>query len=683
MNFNLFDSNGRSIITKDNLQFKDLKLLIRDHCEPSNIDSNIYYVRDYTSQLSYVILQPFYNDDSSKCYLSATLKSKKIPEGIGFPRLLISSKAKVLESLEKYSIAKYHKRKLVSKYGDYGYPSTPFNLPDNKSQGYLVYGGFNHYIFKQTANDAIIISTKVFTLLEVITSFSYVFTFLGLLMLPYYFARNGGSVFKNTLSLALKIQLLLVTVVFFSLFAFGWGSGIFVRNQYEKFTTKIINEKLVSLETELRNKIGEMKYLDIYENGNYINFLLLKLSRVFVTDINLYDPDGHLLATSRPKVFNIGLTGEQMNPQAFNQLKIQNKSEFSHQENIGELNYVSAYLPFFNSEGNLLAFVNLQHFGQQNELENQIQQFLVAIINVFVLLLAISIILAIVMSNWVTKPLRLLQTNLSLIKFGKKNQIINYDKNDEIGALVKEYNNKLKELEQTADQLARSERESAWRDMAKQVAHEIKNPLTPMKLSIQQMMRVFEKENPEAKSKIDRLANSLIEQIDGLTKIANEFSNFAKMPAPVLEKIELTEIIQNVVSLFKQEAPNIEFFSSSSEIYIDGDKDQLIRAINNLLQNSLQSFESKQVGEIKVEITQKNNLALISISDKGRGIPMDQQDKIFVPYFTTKTTGTGIGLSMTKQIIENHNGKISFKTKENHGTTFTIELPILIRTEKN
>jgi signal transduction histidine kinase len=502
-------------------------------------------------------------------------------------------------------------------------------------------------------------------------------------MLPYYFARNGGSVFKNTLSLALKIQLLLVTVVFFSLFAFGWGSGIFVRNQYEKFTTKIINEKLVSLETELRNKIGEMKYLDIYENGNYINFLLLKLSRVFVTDINLYDPDGHLLATSRPKVFNIGLTGEQMNPQAFNQLKIQNKSEFSHQENIGELNYVSAYLPFFNSEGNLLAFVNLQHFGQQNELENQIQQFLVAIINVFVLLLAISIILAIVMSNWVTKPLRLLQTNLSLIKFGKKNQMINYNKNDEIGALVKEYNNKLQELEQTADQLARSERESAWRDMAKQVAHEIKNPLTPMKLSIQQMMRVFEKENPEAKSKIDRLANSLIEQIDGLTKIANEFSNFAKMPAPVLEKIELTEIIQNVVSLFKQEAPNIEFFSSSSEIYIDGDKDQLIRAINNLLQNSLQSFESKQVGEIKVEITQKNNLALISISDKGRGIPMDQQDKIFVPYFTTKTTGTGIGLSMTKQIIENHNGKISFKTKENHGTTFTIELPILIRTEKN
>ena len=676
MNFNLFDSNGRSVITKDNLQFKDLSLLIRDHCERSKIDSNIYYVSDYTSQLSYIILQPFYNSDSTKFYLSATLKSKKIPEGIGFPRLLISSKASVLESLEKYSIAKYHNRKLVSKYGEFGYPSSPFVLPEKALKGYITFGGYNHYVFKQTKNDAIIISCKIYTFLDVLTSFSYVFTFFGLVLLPFYLSRNGKFLFKNTISLALKIQLLLVGIVFFSLFAFGWGSGIFVRNQYNKFTNNIINEKLASLEIELRNKIGELNYLDVDENGNYISFLLTKLSKVFITDINLYDPDGHILATSRSKVFNIGLIGEQMNTQAFNQLKIQNKSEYIHQENIGELNYISAYLPFFNSDGKLLAFLNLQHFGQQQEVENQIQQFLVAILNVFMLLLAISIILAIIMSNWVTKPLRLLQTNLSLIRFGKKNQMIDYTKNDEIGVLVKEYNNKLMELEQTADQLAKSERESAWRDMAKQVAHEIKNPLTPMKLSIQQMMRVFEKENPEAKIKIDRLANSLIEQIDGLAKIANEFSNFAKMPSPVLEKIELLEICRNVISLFSQEEYSITFSSNQDSVYILADKDQLIRAINNLLKNSIQSFSDDRTGKISIGVIARMGQCSIEIKDNGCGIPLNQQNKIFIPYFTTKSTGTGIGLSITKQIIENHNGTITFQTTEDIGTIFTIELPL-------
>jgi nitrogen fixation/metabolism regulation signal transduction histidine kinase len=300
----------------------------------------------------------------------------------------------------------------------------------------------------------------------------------------------------------------------------------------------------------------------------------------------------------------------------------------------------------------------------------------VAIINVFMLLLAISIILAIVMSNWVTKPLRFLQTNLSLIQFGKKNQIIEYDKNDEIGVLIREYNKKLLELEQTAEQLAKSERESAWRDMAKQVAHEIKNPLTPMKLSIQQMMRVFEKENPAAKEKVDRLANSLIEQIDGLTRIANEFSNFAKMPSPLLEKVELVDIIKNVISIFEQEAVVINFESSHNIIELQADKDQLIRAINNLLQNSIQAFDSKKDGVIKISIEVEDDFCKISIKDNGKGIPADRQNKVFVPYFTTKSTGTGIGLSITKQIIENHNGKIYFESQENKGTIFFVELPL-------
>jgi signal transduction histidine kinase len=190
------------------------------------------------------------------------------------------------------------------------------------------------------------------------------------------------------------------------------------------------------------------------------------------------------------------------------------------------------------------------------------------------------------------------------------------------------------------------------------------------------MMRVFEKENPAAKEKVDRLANSLIEQIDGLTRIANEFSNFAKMPSPLLEKVELVDIIKNVISIFEQEGVAIKFESSHNIIELQADKDQLIRAINNLLQNSIQAFDSKKDGVIRISIEVGDDFCKISIKDNGKGIPADRQNKVFVPYFTTKSTGTGIGLSITKQIIENHNGKIYFESQENKGTIFFVELPL-------
>jgi nitrogen fixation/metabolism regulation signal transduction histidine kinase len=198
-----------------------------------------------------------------------------------------------------------------------------------------------------------------------------------------------------------------------------------------------------------------------------------------------------------------------------------------------------------------------------------------------------------------------------------------------------------------------------------------------MKLSIQQMMRVFEKENPAAKEKVDRLANSLIEQIDGLTRIANEFSNFAKMPSPVLENVELIQTIKNVISIFEQERGSILFDANVPVLEMNADKDQIIRAINNLLQNSIQAFDSNENGVIKIKLEVQETICKITISDNGKGIPEDRQNQVFVPYFTTKSTGTGIGLSITKQIIENHNGKIYFESKENSGTSFYIELPLL------
>jgi nitrogen fixation/metabolism regulation signal transduction histidine kinase len=438
----------------------------------------------------------------------------------------------------------------------------------------------------------------------------------------------------------------------------------------------MIREKLNSVDKEIKSKIGTKKYLDIQRDGNYLEYILRKFSKVFVTDINLYDKKGQLIACSRPKVFNMGLISEQMNPTAFYTMKIENKSEFIHQENIGDLDYSSAYLPSYNSEGELLGYMNLQHFGQQKEFENQIQNFLVAIINVFMLLLAVSIILAIFISNWVTAPLRLLQQSFAGVKFGKHNQQINYTKDDEIGALVKDYNQKLDELEFAAQQLAQNERESAWREMAKQVAHEIKNPLTPMKLSIQQLQRVYDPSNPDSGAKLTKVANSLVEQIDALTKIANEFSNFAKMPKPNEEQMDLLPLIERVIEVSHSELEcEITLVSRLKNVEILADKDQILRVFNNLIKNAQQAIPNEIPGKISIDVCEKENSFVIQIMDNGVGIPVDQQSKIFVPYFTTKSTGTGLGLAMVRQIIENHNGTIDFSTSEDKGTTFTITLP--------
>ncbi|NBR13190.1 MAG: GHKL domain-containing protein, partial [Crocinitomicaceae bacterium] len=580
----------------------------------------------------------------------------------------------------KYSIAKYAGNKLIKHFGDYNFPTFLRSFPTPSSaSSFIDFEGYNHYYYKKTNNAVIILSTKNKTWYESITSFSYVFSFWGLLLVILILFSGSKIIASNALTLAFKIQFVLVLMVVLSLLLFGTGSGIFVGRQYQSFTDRIISEKLHSIEEELRGKVSNYNTLNLESNGNYLENVLLKLSKVFVTDLNIYDPNGYLIASSRPKIFNLGLLGEQINPLALNELKLNNKSFFSHREEIGKLSYISSYLPLYNSEGKLLGYTNLQHFGQQRDFEDQIQQFIVAIINVFILLLAISIIISLIVSNWLTAPLRVLSEKVAALKFGGENEKIAYEGTDEIGTIVRAYNLKLEELEEVARQLAKSERESAWREMAKQVAHEIKNPLTPMKLGIQHLMRSYDPNVEGAKEKLERVFNSLIEQIDGLTRIANEFSNFAKMPEPNKQLCDLMGIIRNTLTLFEMEANNkIHLESNAEELLVNIDKNQWIQVFNNLLKNAIQALVGREDGMVTINISkdESGNSALIQISDTGCGISDEQKEKIFIPHFTTKSTGSGIGLSVVKQIIENHGGSIYFESVENEGTTFTVILPL-------
>jgi signal transduction histidine kinase len=677
--FHLFNSDKKRIIDYSNnttISYSKLNSIVQRTGKISSINPHIYYIKDYTDKLSYLIDYPIVKHDSIYGYLAVEMRSKKFPIDIGLPSLLLEKGTKSITELKDYSIAKYIDSKLVSTKGEFIYPFEPADW-FYSDQDYYVKDGYNHYFLISEDGKYNILSKKENTIISLITAFSYLLIIYGVfLLIPLFYQQFKGINFSlKNVSLNVRIQTVLIGLILLTLIVFGIGAGTFVIKQYHTSSKAFIEEKTGSVNTELHHKLDNEKELS--SDLVYLEYLLKKFSRVFVTDINLYDVSGNLLASSQPKIYSIGLVSKKMNHTAFGELRLHKKSEFIHTEQIGNLDYLSSYVPFVNKEGKLLAYLNLQYISKQGELKNQISGFLLAIINIMVLMLAISTILAIILSNRLTSPLKFIKDSLNKVQLDSANNEIEYEGTDEIGDLVQEYNRKVAELQESASQLAKNERESAWREMAKQVAHEIKNPLTPMKLSIQHMKRSIEVKDEASQNKLNRVTASLIEQIDALTKIANEFSNFAKMPKAIEEETNLTTILENAYSVFSQhESHQIEFNNLiDSDAIIWADKALCLRVFNNLIKNAIQAIPSNEEGLIKINLSEEDNSYLVEIRDSGLGISDEQASKIFVPYFTTKSTGTGLGLAMSKQIIDNMKGQIHFKSTIGKGTSFFVEFP--------
>ena len=658
----------------------DFSAVIEEHGIESELSPNITYIHDNIAQFSYLIHVPIKAVDGSRGKLVCTLKSKKIPETIGFPKLLMASPVDNQALLAHYSFARYHEDQLINQFGDFDYPYSSVNLHKwyPKGEKNFTYNGYNHSIYKDTQDNEVIVSIKIDSFFDLLTSVSFFFLcFLVLMVLA-----NLPLVIRevrqfNWNRLATKIQFAILGLIVLAITATTWGAGSFFRKQFNDLTDQQIETKTTSVAQDLKAQIGRMSELPSHRDYSLMNQQLRRLSRIHKTDINIYNTNGHLIATSRQQLYNNGLLSEQMNPVAVQHIFEATENQFLNDENIGELTYSSSYTPLQNFAGEQIGALNLQLFGQQESIESQMNALFATLINIFLLIFVISTILTILIGNWITSPLRQLHTNLRTLKFGRNISRLQYHKKDEIGDLVEDYNLKLAELEDAAHQLAMSERESAWRDMAKQVAHEIKNPLTPMKLSVQHLQRSMElnPDDPNLSTKVNRVTTSIIEQIDALTRIANEFSNFAKMPAPQMEQIELVQLIQGVIDIFESQ-DNIQMhYTGLEQLTINGDRDQLLRVINNLVKNGMQAIQHSD-GQIHVRTSLENEFVAIEIEDNGSGIPEEQLDRMFVPYFTTKSTGTGLGLSMVKQIVENHGGSITFKTEQNKGTTFRIRLPL-------
>jgi len=679
LKFFLFDANKKMVVDYRNYETRDY-LRIQEIIEQSGVQSeicpNLFFVSDYTEKLIYLGVLPVTREDSLTGYLTVELRSKKFPDDIGLPSLLLESNNQAVEELKNYSMAKYVSGRLVNFKGSFDYPALE---PDwlKTSDQFVEFGEYDHYVFQEQPGFITVLSRPVKSIWVLFTSFSYLTIVFGvLLLIPLAYNRLNRDVSFKGIRLKIKIQAVFVGLTLVSLVAFAIGAGTFVIRQKHESNKDLIREKIGSVGIEMESKFKDYDKLTPIESY-YIEYLLQKFSYTFVTDINVYDKQGDLLASSQPKIYNRGLVSKKLNADAYYAIHIEHSKDFIHEEKIGELNFLSAYSPFYNKNGDFLAYLNVQYISRQGELERQISGFLLAIINIMVFMLGISTILSVTVSNRLTRPLKVIQERLKTTHIGSLTKPIQYEGTDEIGELVREYNQMVAELQLAFEKLGKSERETAWREMAKQVAHEIKNPLTPMRLSIQHLQRSIAVKDEDSRQKLERVTKSLIEQIDALSQIANEFSHFAKMPKANEMELNLSELVRNAASVFS-EAETDNFSLSvdiTKEAWIVADKDQLLRVFNNLFKNAIQAVSSKPDGKINVSLSEKESRFIVSVSDNGVGISNEERSRIFVPYFTTKTTGTGLGLAMSKQIVETMKGEIWFESTFGLGTTFFVAFP--------
>ena len=398
-----------------------------------------------------------------------------------------------------------------------------------------------------------------------------------------------------------------------------------------------------------------------------------EISQVHNMPINIYSLDGRLILRSNQSFFRD--TSDVFLDQIIIERLNASSSKRAVRHTMKDGNrYQSSYTYITDNKFMPLAILNLPYLEDDVQYTRDLNNFLIKLIEVYLVMLLIAIAMAYFLSTYITKSLKTISDKINQTRLDKRNKKIDIgDASEEIYTLVNAYNSMIDELEESAQKLASSEREQAWREMAKQVAHEIKNPLTPMRLTVQNFERKFDPQDPDIYKKLKEYSETLINQIDIMSSIASAFSTFAKMPAQQNECLNVPKIVKLALDIFNEDY--IVFTTDKEEIEAKFDRTQLIRVVTNLVKNAVQAVEGVENPAILVAVTEDEENVCICISDNGVGISEENREKIFEPKFTTKSSGMGLGLAMVKNIVENHNGTVTLNSKLNKGTIFKVCIP--------
>lgn len=643
--------------------------------------SAIYFFTDPESgAVKYICFNEVEMDGVIVGYIIVELKQKKIIPHSVYPELLVDTKKGKSSSSGEYHYGVFSKGKLLYSFGNFNYEkqflASWLNDEDIHAKG-IVDENFHHIAIKGADEKQIVVTSEKYSVKRLFSNFTFLFLILIIFTLVFIVIYAINFRFRKiNITYATKIQiylniafflpLLIVSITTLSIISISYQDNL--NNSFIKKAEDISSNISASLQGK---KLGE----DQREN---IENTLLQISKLTQTDINLFNSRGKLIVTNQPMIYDLGFLSKLINPHAFVTLSESMNSTVMVPETIGDLKYNSVYVSIRSIEnGSILGILSMPFFESKNELDKQIIEVLTTIVNIFVTIFILFLLLSYFASHVLTVPLKIITQNLKKTTL-EKNEPIDWQTHDEIGLLVGEYNRMLVKLEESKEALSRSEKESAWREMAKQVAHEIKNPLTPMKLTIQHLQRALEDGGGKASDLTNKALHVLLDQINNLNEIATSFSLFAKMPIPKNQKFEISSVLAKVAELHNNNKDvDVETSIAQAEYFVMGDEQLMNGIFTNLIINGVQSVPSERRAKIKVNLSSSGSNVLIEIKDNGTGIPSEIRNKVFLPNFSTKFSGSGIGLAVAKRGVEHAGGKIWFETIQGAGTSFFIEIPLI------
>ena len=688
-----YDRFYHPLFNDDSLSFGGVTSILLNRSKKTE-NPDLYYYENQFNEFSYLYKKDITDARGNlKGYFFIVAELKKYKSEALYPELFKQVEDVASDLNVNYAYAIYNAGKIINNYGDYNFKSRIQKEDYPKQEFYEKKVNGKSVLWYNAGNNKLVIivrSGSVF--FEAITLFAYLFgSFLfivvlfqiGNLLVLYKF-RLGQI--KNELRFNLRSQIQ-SAIIFLSLFSFlviGISTISFYISRFSQTNRDRLTKAIEIMANEVQNQIAKHAvYDDVLKNSeasenSWLESTIKEISEIHSLDANFYDLNGNLKVSTQPYLYKKQILSQMMEPKAYHRLHYNNNIEVIQNENVSLFSFLSIYTPIKDESGEPYAYLNIPYLNTQKELNQEISNFLVTLIclNAFIFVIAGAI--SVLLTNRITGSFTLIAGKMKDINLGRANEEIIWNTNDEIGALIIEYNKMVKKLDESAQALAKSEREGAWREMARQVAHEIKNPLTPMKLSVQYLEKAIQDKHPNVGALSEKVSATLVEQIDRLAKIASDFSRFANIGNVNIEVFDVNELLELLINLYSTNTRlHIVFNRPAHPAIISADRTQINRLFTNLFQNAIEASEGKSSIPIIINEEIDANKLLISVIDEGVGISADMHKKIFTPNFTTKTSGTGLGLAMCMGIVEKANGKIWFETVEGKGTTFHVLLPLV------
>ena len=682
----LYDLQVRIVRDNDIAGLSYFNNLLRNGT-PIAYGSRFIFLTDANGRNSYAGLFRFYSPNKGVSRMIISIESNSNREDRGYESILGRfSNPGEINIPSYYSYAKYKDKRLMSYKGNFPYPThydhneeghlTDRNREVSRSQGYV------HFMNMVNEDEFIIISRQQRGGLVYFISFSYLCLALSGILSIFASSRNKKRVFKSNY-FRKRINTILLISSLLILISMTAISILFVYKRNEENMHNLMTSRITTIQAFVeRQARTATSWQDL--NTPEFTVQLENIGNTTKSDITIYTPGGKVFKSTTPEVFERMIMGSRLDEEAYHNIRDLHQRFFIHREKVTDYSYWALYAPIFNDNGQMIAIISVPYTDRNFDFRREAFFHGALIFNIFLLLLIGSLIFSTREVSALFSP---------LIEMGKKMnaadinnlQYIIYKREDEISSLVDAYNRMVKDLSESTVKLAQAERDNAWSQMARQVAHEIKNPLTPIKLQIQRLIRLKEKNNPAWEERFDEVSAVVLEHIDILTETANEFSTFAKLYSedPVL--MDLDKTLKDQLLIFdNRDNVRIQYIGLE-EAFVMAPKPQLIRVFVNLITNAIQAVEMQQTEdsaqtEGKVFIGLRNSTREgyydITFEDNGPGVSEENLGKLFTPNFTTKSSGTGLGLAICRNIIEKCEGEIRYQRSfALGGAAFVVTIP--------